>query len=128
MKFLLLLAASVASAAAAATPYLARMADSFLRRGVTKDFHYAEATLYLGFEAAYELTKNETLYSWYHNQIDGIVLDDGTIDDWNYTFYSLDEYVSPFSVTRILGEPKIHTVKTHGLWAQVLRIVPFHQT
>ncbi|KAI0168448.1 cell wall glycosyl hydrolase YteR [Pestalotiopsis sp. NC0098] len=88
LSFLSLGAASVA----AQTSYLARFADSFIRRGVEYDFGYTAATLYLGYEAAYELTKNETFYDWYHDQIDGVVADDGTIVDWNYSFHSLDEY------------------------------------
>jgi hypothetical protein len=93
MKFLPFVFAGVASAAAQ-TSYLTRFADSFIRRGVEIDYGYTQATLYLGYEAAYELTKNKTLYNWYHDQIDAIVLDDGTIADWNYSFHSLDEYVS----------------------------------
>ncbi|KAF3013784.1 hypothetical protein E8E14_010675 [Neopestalotiopsis sp. 37M] len=81
-----------AASAAAQTSLLAQFADSFIRRGVEYDFGYTAATLYLGYEAAYDLTKNQTLYDWYHDQIDGVVADDGTIIDWNYTFYSLDEY------------------------------------
>lgn len=84
-----------AGSVVAQTSYLARFADSFIRRGVEYDFGYTAATLYLGYEAAYELTKNETFYDWYHDQIDGVVADDGTIVDWNYSFHSLDEYVSP---------------------------------
>ncbi|KAI1854873.1 hypothetical protein JX265_002512 [Neoarthrinium moseri] len=98
-RSLLSLAAGITAAAAAQTSYLAWATDSFLRRGVTQDFHYTTATLYLGYEAAYSLTKNETLYSWYQSQIDGILNDDGTIKKWNYSFHSLDEYQSP----RVLG-------------------------
>lgn len=93
-----------AASAAAQTSLLAQFADSFIRRGVEYDFGYTAATLYLGYEAAYDLTKNQTLYDWYHDQIDGVVADDGTIIDWNYTFYSLDEYVStaiPFLTYKI---------------------------
>lgn len=81
--------------AASAENYLAWMADSFIEKGVEKDFHYSGATIYLGYEAAYNLTQNETYSEWYKGQIDAIVLDNGTIDDWNYTKYSLDNYVSP---------------------------------
>jgi hypothetical protein len=80
--------------AACQTSYLAGMADSFILNGVAKDYHYSGATIYLGYEAAYDLTQNETYYSWYKEQIDAVVLDNGTIDNWNYTKYSLDNYVS----------------------------------
>lgn len=91
MKSVLLLAACSASATAS-TSYLSWMADSFMRRGVEKSFHYTQATLYLGFEAAYEMTDNATFVDWYRSQIDPIVLDDGTIKDWEYDYYSLDDY------------------------------------
>ncbi|KAI0128579.1 cell wall glycosyl hydrolase YteR [Xylariales sp. AK1849] len=90
-RFMFVLAAGIASASAQAA-YLARMADSFIRRGVDYEFGYSEATLYLGIEAAYNLTRNVTIYDWYQGQIDEIVVDDGTIVDWDYSYYSLDEY------------------------------------
>lgn len=84
---------ATAAAAAAAPSYLAWTADSFIRHGVEANFDYTQATLYKGYEAAYALTGNETLVEWYRGQIEGpVVLEDGTIKDWNYTFYSLDEY------------------------------------
>ncbi|KAH9900450.1 cell wall glycosyl hydrolase YteR [Xylariomycetidae sp. FL2044] len=97
MKSLLLLTASgiaaTATAAAAETSYLTWMADSFIARGVEANFHYTQATLYLGIEAAYALTGNESYAAWYRGQIDGaVVLDDGTIRDWEYDYYSLDDY------------------------------------
>jgi rhamnogalacturonyl hydrolase YesR len=76
----------------AATPYLEWMADSVISRGVEKVFHYPQATLYKGFEAAYDLYQNETLLSWYKGQIDAIVLSNGTIKAWDYDYYSLDDY------------------------------------
>ncbi|CAJ2509851.1 Uu.00g057510.m01.CDS01 [Anthostomella pinea] len=89
MKSMLLFAAR----AAAATPYLAWTADSFIERGVEANFDYTQATLYLGYQAAYNLTQNETYLAWYRGQIDdAVVQDNGTIKDWNYTFYSLDNY------------------------------------
>lgn len=96
---LALLAVGVAAVAAQdiSTSYLSWFADSFIRRGVALDYGYTQATLYLGYEKAYELTKNESFYDWYKGQIDGIVLDDGTIVDWNYSFHSLDEYVGDVS-------------------------------
>ncbi|KAK6072140.1 cell wall glycosyl hydrolase [Seiridium cupressi] len=92
MKQSLALMSAGVAMAAAQTSYLAWFADSFIRKGVEIDYGYVQATLYLGYEAAYEVTKNETLYDWYHSQVDGVVLDDGTIADWDYSFHSLDEY------------------------------------
>lgn len=70
---------------------LARFADTQIRRGVEKDYGYTNAVLHRGFEVAYGLTQNETLLSWYEDQM-SIVQDDGSITDYDYTFYSLDEY------------------------------------
>ena len=91
MKYFILFLVTVANATAS-IPYLAWMADSFIERGVTKGYHYTEATLNLGIQAAYELTKNDSYTEWYKGQIDAVVLDDGTIKNWRYDFYSLDEY------------------------------------
>lgn len=81
--------------ARATTSYLARMADTWVTRGTEKDFGYTSAVLYRGFELAIDLTQNETLVDWYEGQM-SIVQDDGTIatdsENYNYTFYSLDEY------------------------------------
>lgn len=93
MKYLVLaLAGLVSAVATASTSYLAWMADSFMQRGVNKVFHYTEATLYLGIEAAYSLTGNKGIVDWYESQIDAVVLDNGTLKDWQYDYYSLDEY------------------------------------
>ncbi|RYP64257.1 hypothetical protein DL769_006737 [Monosporascus sp. CRB-8-3] len=95
MKFALSLLIGVAAAKCGKRPtsHLTWTADSFIQHGVKKDFHYTQATLYLGYEAAYELTQNETYAEWYRNQIDdAVVLEDGTIKDWDYEFYSLDDY------------------------------------
>ena len=86
-----MLAASVA-AVPCSTSYLSWMADSFIRRGVPKTFHYTEAVLYEGMEAAYALHSNETIANWYRSQIDALVLENGTIEGWEYEYYSLDEY------------------------------------
>ncbi|KAI0138650.1 glycoside hydrolase family 105 protein [Hypoxylon sp. NC0597] len=79
--------------AAASKSYLAWTADSFIQHGVEVTKGYGEATLYEGYEAAYALTRNETYAEWYRGQIDGgVVLENGTIRNWNYSFYSLDDY------------------------------------
>lgn len=83
------------STAVAKTPaeYLEWTADTFIREGVVKDFHYTTSVLYTGYEAAIALTGNETLIDWYRSQIDeDVVLQNGSIADWNYTHYSLDDY------------------------------------
>ncbi|KAI1085551.1 glycoside hydrolase family 105 protein [Whalleya microplaca] len=83
----------LATGAAASASYLTWMADSFIQRGVEATFDYGQATLYEGYEAAYALTQNETYAEWYRGQIDdAVVLENGTIKDWEYDYYSLDEY------------------------------------
>lgn len=85
--------ALVAPLVDASASYLAGMADSFIKRGVPKDFHYDHAVLYSAFQAAYSLTGNATLLNWLHSQIDdAVVLPDGNIAGWDYSFYSLDDY------------------------------------
>lgn len=99
MKSTVLLAAgaTAATAASAKTPgdYLTWAADSFLlhKPAVPTDYHYTTAVLYDGYQAAYNLTKNETYADWSKSQIDGnVVLANGSINDWNMTYYSLDDY------------------------------------
>lgn len=73
-----LLLASTAAAAAIAHPgkqvdirprattsYLAQMADTWVGRGLVKDFDYATNVLYAGMELAIELTQDETYANWY---------------------------------------------------------------
>jgi rhamnogalacturonyl hydrolase YesR len=92
MKGALILAASVASAAAADT-VLEHMADSYIRKGWPRtSYHYGEATLYSGIEAVIAYSQNDTVTAWYQNQIEGVVLENGDIYDWNLTYYSLDDY------------------------------------
>ena len=44
-------------------------------------------------EAAYELTGNETYLDWIRGQIDDVIVqEDGTIKDWNYSYYATDNY------------------------------------
>ncbi|KAK6950514.1 hypothetical protein Daesc_008842 [Daldinia eschscholtzii] len=82
-----------ATGAVASRSYLTWTADSFIKRGVKATQGYGEATLYSGYEAAYDLTQSETYAEWYRGQIDGaVVLEDGTIKDWKSEFYSLDNY------------------------------------
>uniref|UniRef100_L7JRA0 Cell wall glycosyl hydrolase YteR n=1 Tax=Pyricularia oryzae (strain P131) TaxID=1143193 RepID=L7JRA0_PYRO1 len=93
MKTIYLAALVLGLASASPQSNLARMADTFIRIGVRKVFYYNEATLYTAFEAAYNLTGNSTLVSWYRDQIDdAVVLPDGTIRDWRLDYYSLDDY------------------------------------
>ena len=73
--------------------YLTWAADSFIERGVNKTIAYEQNTLYRGYEAAYELTGNQKYIEWVRGQIeDVIVQEDGTIKDWNYSYYGLDNY------------------------------------
>ena len=91
MKRILALLASAATASARS--YLAEMADSYIRRGIIGGFRYDEATFYKGIEALIEVNGNETIEEWYKNHIDERVLNpDGTIRNWNYEIYSLDDY------------------------------------
>ncbi|KAH9991330.1 glycoside hydrolase family 105 protein [Xylariaceae sp. FL0662B] len=84
---------SLAAGAAATTSYLTWMADSFIQHGVDATFDYTKATLYEGYEAAYALTQNETYAEWYRGQIDdAVVQGDGKIKNWDYEYYSLDDY------------------------------------
>lgn len=73
------------------TSYLAWMADSQIRHGVPIDIDYATTCVYRGFEWAIELTQNQTVVDFYENQM-AVVQDNGTITDFNYTYYSLDNY------------------------------------
>ena len=72
--------------------YLTWAADSFIEYGVEKDYHYTTSVLYYGYEAAIAVSNNQTYVDWYKDQIDAVVLPNGTINDWNYTYYSLDDY------------------------------------
>ncbi|KAL4864054.1 hypothetical protein BDV12DRAFT_189224 [Aspergillus spectabilis] len=79
----------------AAPSYLSWMADSWIlnNREHEGPYWYGRATLYEGYEAAYDLYGNETLLAWYRSQIDDVVVaPDGSIVDFNETYYSLDDY------------------------------------
>ncbi|KAI0971880.1 cell wall glycosyl hydrolase YteR [Xylaria arbuscula] len=88
MAFLLL----VLAAGLATATNLTIMADSFMKRGVTSAIDYSQMVLYTGFELAYNITGDEKYSSWYRDQIDELVLRNGTIKGWEYTYYSLDNY------------------------------------
>lgn len=94
MKFQLSLAAATFVVGAVADQaYLTWLADSFIKNGVAKDGHYATAVIYEGIRAAYEFSGNETYLDWYKSQIDGpVVLEDGSLYDWDPTWFSLDDY------------------------------------
>jgi rhamnogalacturonyl hydrolase YesR len=92
MKYTWLFVSGATAAAVAKPSYLEWTADSFIKHGVEKDFHYTKATLYEGYRATVELTKNATIADWYQGQVDALLQDDGTIIDWNFTHYSLDDY------------------------------------
>lgn len=88
-----LFALAVVAAATRPDEYLTWAADTFIREGVVKDYHYTTSVLYSGYEAAIAQTQNQTLVDWYQSQIDdAVVLPNGSIADWNLTYYSLDDY------------------------------------
>lgn len=92
MKFAIFLALG-ATAASKEHSYLTWLADTFIDTGVESDFGYQDAVLYLGFQKAYELSGDNKYFDWYKDQLDGhVVLEDGSIKDWNYSRYVLDEY------------------------------------
>ncbi|KAI9375896.1 Six-hairpin glycosidase-like protein [Aspergillus egyptiacus] len=71
------------------------MADSWIvnNREHEGPYWYGRATIYTGYEAVYEMYKNSTLLDWYRSQIDDVVVaPDGSIVDFNETYYSLDDY------------------------------------
>ena len=84
----------LAASPAAARSYLSWMADSWILNNQEHEgaYWYGRATIYEGYEAAYSLYGNETLLDWYHSQIDDLVNTDGSIVDFNETYYSLDDY------------------------------------
>ena len=87
-----LVAVGASAAPSSKVSYARLMTDSMIRRGVEPHFHYDQATLYTSFESIYEFTGNETIAQFYRNQVDAIVLENGTIDGFNHSHYSLDNY------------------------------------
>ncbi|KAL3477198.1 Six-hairpin glycosidase-like protein [Aspergillus californicus] len=95
MRFLSLSLLAASATAAQSRSYLSWMADSWIlnNREDEGPYWYGRATIYEGYEAAYELYGNETLLDWYRAQIDDVVVaPDGSIVDFNETYYSLDDY------------------------------------
>ncbi|KAM0431506.1 hypothetical protein ACHAPT_005484 [Fusarium lateritium] len=93
MKPSLFLISLGATAVAASRSYLTWLADAFMEAGVKPTYGYQEATLYLGFERAYELSRDAKYKHWYKGQIDGhVVSAKGDIKGWNPSVYSLDDY------------------------------------
>ncbi|KAH7310601.1 cell wall glycosyl hydrolase YteR [Stachybotrys elegans] len=92
MKPAILLVGTAAAAAAAVDSVLARMASSYIQRPVRQSWGYDEATLYFGLQASLLHTQDEAVVAWLRNQIDAVVLGDGSIKDFNHTYYSLDNY------------------------------------
>ncbi|CAH0018557.1 unnamed protein product [Clonostachys rhizophaga] len=72
--------------------YTRWMTNSILHHGVEPDFHYDEATLYNAFQDVIAFTKNDTLKQVYHDLVDGVVLENGTIANYDYRKHSLDNY------------------------------------
>lgn len=98
MKFLLYFTATMLAGSTVAAPsntqtsYSKLMTDSMIRRNVKPSYAYDQATLYTSFEDMYEYTKNKTYYDFFRSQMDAVVLEDGKIVGFNYTYYSLDHY------------------------------------
>lgn len=91
---LALLATAAAAAPSPEIPYSQWMTDSMIRNGyqLAPTFHYDEATLYTSFEAVYDANRNETVLEFYRSHVYAVVLEDGTIDGFNHSHYSLDNY------------------------------------
>ncbi|KAM5347414.1 hypothetical protein ACJ41O_010419 [Fusarium nematophilum] len=95
MKFQALVLALATANAAVADTLLARMADSWIRNNqeTQRAYWYGRGVVFEGYEAAIELTKNETLVDWYRAQIDDKVVDaNGAIINYDTSKYSLDDY------------------------------------
>lgn len=91
--YFVLVGISTAATIGKTQPYLTRLADTFIQNGVEPNHGYQQATLYLGIEKAYELSKDKKYLDWYKGQIDGhVVQENGTIKDWSYDFFSVDDY------------------------------------
>ncbi|KAM5344298.1 hypothetical protein ACJ41O_012835 [Fusarium nematophilum] len=80
------------SAAPSKPSYARLMTDSIIRYDFDPNFHYDQATLYTSFEQVYKFNKNETVKNFYRSKIDTVVSDDGVIDGFNHSHYSLDNY------------------------------------
>lgn len=86
-------AAACSAVAVEQQPYLTRLADTFLNKGIKPAQDYQRATLYLGIGKAYELHGDKKYLDWYINQLsDVVVRPDGSIIGWQPKVYSLDEY------------------------------------
>ncbi|KAF5000789.1 hypothetical protein FDECE_11125 [Fusarium decemcellulare] len=95
MKFQSLCVALATAQAAAADTLLARMADSWIRNNqeTQRAYWYGRGVVFEGYEAAIELTKNETLNTWYRAQIDDkVIADNGSLVNYDLSKDSLDDY------------------------------------
>lgn len=82
-----------AAAAAVGASNLTSLADTFIEDGVSPNGGYKNAVLYDGIQRAYQLTGDQKYLDWVKSQIDEhVVLEDGSINNWNYSRYVLDEY------------------------------------
>ncbi|KAF5020569.1 hypothetical protein F66182_7401 [Fusarium sp. NRRL 66182] len=94
MKFQALCFAMASAQMAVADSLLPKIADSWIRLNTeTQRAHwYGRAVVYEGYEATIELYKNKTLSNWYREQIDDMLLPNGTIVNYNLRQHSLDDY------------------------------------
>ncbi|KAF4973668.1 hypothetical protein FZEAL_9260 [Fusarium zealandicum] len=95
MKFQALCLTLAAANAAAADTLLSRMADSWIRNNeeTQRPYWYGRGVVFEGYEATYELYKNETLLDWYRSQIDDVVVaKNGSLVNYDTSKDSLDDY------------------------------------
>ncbi|KAF2018914.1 glycoside hydrolase family 105 protein [Aaosphaeria arxii CBS 175.79] len=89
----LLACSSIALAASDNTtlPYSTWMATSFLSKSQTMNSHYVASVLHEGIEKAATLHQNTSLLNYVSNAVSAQVLPNGTLLNWNSSFYSVDE-------------------------------------
>lgn len=95
MKIQALCVALATAEVAFADTLLEKMADSWIRNNneTQRAYWYGRAVVYEGYEATYELTKNETILDWYRAQIDDVVVaENGTLINYDTSKDSLDDY------------------------------------
>ncbi|KAF1974974.1 Six-hairpin glycosidase [Bimuria novae-zelandiae CBS 107.79] len=89
---LLLTGATAVNAAPNASDFFSTwMASSFIGKKHPIDNHYVSNVINEGIRQAATVHNNATLLSWASNAISSLVTADGTIQNWDPTFYSLDD-------------------------------------
>lgn len=72
-------------------PYSTWMADSFIARGIEADRYYDTAVFYRALEFVYNKTGNASYYDTIQTSVDGIILPNNTLTQWNYSEHDLDD-------------------------------------